>query len=259
MIGESPKRIASRIALERAAAMLLTTDRAILDIALTSGFDSHEGFTRAFRRHFDTAPSRYRERGLAGAHPHTSELAATHRDVTQRVAPCIGLYGARLEEPTKRRTTMSYTIEKKTLTETPVLFMRKRVKHDEIAGALGQLLPGVFSFATQKGIPMAGPPFCRYCEWSSGGVTLEAGLPVAAAAQGEGDVLAGTLPAGPAATTIHTGPYDRLNEAHTALEAWLEEKALKSAGDPWEVYLTDPGEVPDPEQWQTAVFRPTNE
>lgn len=154
---------------------------------------------------------------------------------------------------------MSYEITKKTLTETPILFMRRRVKHAEIGGALGELLPGVFAFATQKGIPMVGPPLCRYTEWSSGGVTLEAGLPVATAVDGEGDVHAGTLPAGPAVATIHTGPYDGLGEAHTAIEKYLEDNALRAAGDAWEVYLTDPGEVPDPAQWQTEVIRPTNE
>lgn len=260
MVGESPKRIATRVALERAAAALLATDDSVLEIALASGFDSHEGFTRAFRRHFDTSPATYRARGIAGALPHTSELAATHREVADHVAPCIGLYGARLEpSPRRRRPPMTHTVTKKQLTETPILFMRKRIKHEEIAGALGELLPGVYAYVMKKGIPMAGPPLCRYREWSPGGVTLEAGMSVAVAAEGEGDVLAGTLPGGPAASTIHVGPYDTLSEAHSALETWLADNALHGAGDPWEVYLTDPGEVPNPAEWQTEVIRPTKE
>jgi AraC family transcriptional regulator len=50
-----------------------------------------------------------------------------------------------------------------------------------------------------------------------------------------------------------------LHEAHAAIEAWLGAHALKPAGDPWEVYVTDPGEVPNPAEWQTLVVWPTNE
>jgi AraC family transcriptional regulator len=63
--GETPKQHTSRLALERAAAHLLTDRRAVLEIALESGFDSHEGFTRAFRRRFGLTPSAYRARGFA--------------------------------------------------------------------------------------------------------------------------------------------------------------------------------------------------
>lgn len=154
---------------------------------------------------------------------------------------------------------MNYTVTKKILEETPILFMRRRVEATEIPTALAELLPAVYGYAAKANIALAGPPFCRYCDWSPGGLTLEAGMPVAVAAPGEGDILAGTLPAGPAASVIHTGPYEQLREAHTAVERWLAEQALKPASDPWEVYLTDPGQEPDPAKWQTEVIWPTNE
>ncbi len=259
MVGESPKHIASRIALERAAAALITTQRSILDIALDSGFDSHEGFTRAFRRHFDTSPARYRARGIQGLADISPELAATHRDVTETAGPCIGLFGTRIDEPVHRKPAMTYTITKKTVEETPFLFMRRRIEHAKIGDTLGELLPGVFQYISQKGLAFAGPPTCRYCDWSATHVTLEAGLPVAGPDSGDGDIIAGTLPAGPAATTIHIGPYDLLSKAHGAVETWMAENKLKSAGDPYEIYLTDPGQVPDPAEWQTEIVWPTNE
>lgn len=58
--GESPARFRGRILLERAAYLMLTTDRTLLDIALDSGFASHEAFTRAFRREFGVLPSVWR-------------------------------------------------------------------------------------------------------------------------------------------------------------------------------------------------------
>lgn len=256
LIGESPKRIATRLALERAAAELVTTQTPILDIALDSGFRSHEGFTRAFRREFDLTPRAYRARGLVGGDGSSSRPHAAHRRAARTVGPCVGLFGVRLAPA--RRTVMSYEIVTRTLTEQPILFMRKRIAMTDIADALARLLPAVYRHATAGGIAMVGPPFCRYADMTPGGVTIEAGLPVAAAAPAAGEILAGTLPAGPAATTVHTGPYDGLGAAHEAIEAWLAGRGLAPTGPPWESYLTDPGEVPDPAEWQTEVIWPAN-
>jgi AraC family transcriptional regulator len=52
------------------------------------------------------------------------------------------------------------------------------------------------------------------------------------------------------------GPYETLHETHAAVERWIEANGGKVAGAPWEVYLTDPGEVPDPAEWQTEIVWP---
>jgi AraC-like DNA-binding protein len=48
--------------LRKAQALLTETDMSVLDIAFESGFGSLSNFLRAFRRHFDTTPSKYRAR-----------------------------------------------------------------------------------------------------------------------------------------------------------------------------------------------------
>ena len=154
---------------------------------------------------------------------------------------------------------MDYTIATKDVPETHVLVMRKRTSPDGIADTLAEVLPHVFAYATGKGIPLAGPPFCRYRDWNAGSVTVEAGLPVATPAEGEGEVVAQTIPAGTVASTIHIGPYDTLNEAYAAVEAWMTERSLTAADDPHEVYLTDPGQVPNPAEWQTEIVWPVAE
>ena len=58
------------------------------------------------------------------------------------------------------------------------------------------------------------------------------------------------------AATLHVGAYDKLPEAHGAIQQWVEEQGLKTAGAPWESYVTDPGEEPDPKDWKTEVFWP---
>lgn len=69
-------------------------------------------------------------------------------------------------------------------------------------------------------------------------------------------MLADTLPGGFAATTIHNGPYDKLSEAYAAVEQWMATEGLVAAGAPWESYLNDPSDHPDPRDWKTEVFWP---
>jgi AraC family transcriptional regulator len=59
-VGETPRRHVERRRLERAAYLLAVTDARVLDIALEVGFDSHEAFSRAFRRGLDRSPSAWR-------------------------------------------------------------------------------------------------------------------------------------------------------------------------------------------------------
>jgi AraC family transcriptional regulator len=60
-VGETLKQYTQRLRLERAANRLVITDAAILDVALDSGFHSHETFSRQFKRRFQVTPKDYRQ------------------------------------------------------------------------------------------------------------------------------------------------------------------------------------------------------
>lgn len=138
--------------------------------------------------------------------------------------------------------------------------MRRRVRQSEIAAALAEMFPRVMLYAQQTGLAPAGPLFARYLDMGPDVMTMEAGVPVAASArdpqQGQDDVVAGTLPGGLAAVATHMGPYDRLRETHAALQQWVAARGLVPNGAPWESYVTDPGEHPDPKDWKTEVICP---
>ena len=156
---------------------------------------------------------------------------------------------------------MSYTITRKAISPQPVLIGRRTVEPSGIPAAIGDVLPKIFQYAQARGITISGRPFTRYGQMSGGTFTIEPGMPVSAlppsgSDPGDGDVHADTLPGGDAAVTLHVGPYDRLGEAYTALERWMEENGAEPAGEPWESYLTDPGEHPDPKNWRTEVVWP---
>jgi len=255
VLGETPKQFTLRLRVDRAAAALISSQALILDIALDCGFESHEAFCRAFRRRFRMSPSDYRKRGLIGSD------ARAHADLVDEIGPCVGLYHIDSKERCVGKF-MDYTVSREELATQPVLVVRRRVRRAEIAATVAAELPKVFRHAQQRGIAIAGYPITRYLETSVGLVTLETGMRVTAhsgewtADEGEGDVLADTLPGGPAAVTIHSGPYEHLQAAYAALEEWIAANGFYAAGAPWEAYLNDPADHSNPQDWKTEVCWP---
>lgn len=255
--GETPRSFAFRLRLTRAAALLLTTQDSILGIALASGFQNHETFSRAFQRHWGMSPRAYRKRGFA--QKLNLPQVRLHASVVDRIAPCVGLYRMN-QKPASEVNRVTYSVIRKTLEAQPVLVQRRKVKRSSIAATIAEVLPQVFLYAQQRGIALAGLPLTRYVEVTHGFVTIEPGMRIAAptappASEGS-PVLAATLPGGPAASTLHTGPYEGLPDAYAAIEQWIEAQGLASAGAPWECYINDPSEHPDPKDWKTEVFWP---
>jgi transcriptional regulator GlxA family with amidase domain len=60
VLGETPGAHQRRLRLDRGAWLLLTSRATVLEIALETGFENHETFTRAFRRRFRVTPSIFR-------------------------------------------------------------------------------------------------------------------------------------------------------------------------------------------------------
>lgn len=60
VIGETVKQYTQRLRLERAAYELKLRQETILDVALSNGYQNHETFSRAFKRHFGMTPKSYR-------------------------------------------------------------------------------------------------------------------------------------------------------------------------------------------------------
>ena len=252
--GDTPGNLRSRVTLARAAAALRSTEESVLTIAFDAGYQSHEAFTRAFRRRFGMTPVRYR---ATYAFPADT---VRHNRLVASAGPCLTLFRRSFEEqspaiakPDLEEAEMSEKITTRKQEDQPVLQIRRRIRHEEISTVLGEMLPRVYEYAVQKGAEFAGPPYCAYREWTPGGVTVEAGLPVTAQVGGTGEIEASTVPGGTYAVVIHEGAYDSLDKTHSLLDSWLEEHGLSAGSPRYEVYLTDPGRHPDPSEWRTEV------
>lgn len=255
MVGETPKQYTLRLRLEGAAARLLASDDSIVDVALAAGFKSHEVFTRAFRRHFGRTPAAYRATALAGASP---EVRARHRAITDTTGPCVGLFHLSVDHShTTRRVPMpTLSIERRDMQPQPVLIMRCRTSRDELQAAIGNSLGGVFGHCMKVGLPLEGKPFTRYLSTGPGLWEIECGKPLAEAAPGDGAIEAATLPGGSVLVAMHGGLYDQLSATYVAMERWMDTNGTRPGGAPWESYITDPADYPNPEDWRTEIYWP---
>ncbi len=135
--------------------------------------------------------------------------------------------------------------------------VKATVPTGKISAKLGEFYPMIMSCILDNEIEMTGPPFARYHSWDPDGDTeLEAGVPVDAEAECEGDVKFVEFPACKVVTVLHTGPYESLGPVYEAIQKYIDEKGLKINGAVWEVYLTDPNSEPDPNKYQTQVYFP---
>jgi AraC family transcriptional regulator len=155
---------------------------------------------------------------------------------------------------------MTYSVTKQDIAPQPVLLVRRRVKRSEIASAITDGLGKIFQYAQQHGVALTGHPLTRYVEIGPGLMTIEPAMRIASggpvASDASEEVLSATLPGGPAAKTTHFGKDDDLHEAYAAIEQWMKAEGAASGGAPWEDYVTDPAESPDPKNWQTDVYWP---
>ncbi len=198
-------------------------------------------------------PTAFRRRGLGS--DATAATTASHVTRVTGIGPCIRLFHT-CDSQTTQEHVMPYAVSRKELAQQPVLVVRRRVKRGDIAAVLGEQFGRIWQYAMRAGATVAGQPFTRYLDWGPGMLTLEMGLPIATATAGEADIRSDTLPGGPAAVVTHTGPYDRLSDAHAAVQIWVEENGFRAAGAPWETYVSDPADVPDQKDWQTEICWP---
>ena len=151
---------------------------------------------------------------------------------------------------------MSLNFATREIDSQPIVGIRATTTMEAIKQVIGALFGEVMEYLNGNGLAPAGMPFTIYHEMDAERLEMECGMPVASAVEGTERVRPGELPAGKVATVTHMGPYEQLGQTWSALMKWMEEEGLHAAGAPWEVYVTVPGEEPDPSKWRTDIFFP---
>jgi effector-binding domain-containing protein len=151
----------------------------------------------------------------------------------------------------------------------PYVAIGTRVTMRTLGTVLPELHPRVFAWLSERGIAPAGAPFWKYNLIDMDReLEVEVGVPVAAAVDGDEQVLAGVLPAGRYAALRYTGHPSGLADATASLLQWAQDEGLAwdvlqtPDGQRWgarlEIYETDPAAEPDMSKWTTQLaFRLT--
>ncbi|MBT2211210.1 GyrI-like domain-containing protein [Actinomadura sp. NEAU-AAG7] len=145
----------------------------------------------------------------------------------------------------------------------PYVAVRRNVTPATFA-EIADRVPVILGWLAARGVAAAGAPFLRYeIIDMPGTLGVEAGVPLAAPVEGEGEIHPATLPAGRYVTYTHVGHPERLVEITAAVLAWGTSRGLAwdmehtDQGERWacrlEVFKTHPAEVPDPDDWVTDL------
>lgn len=126
---------------------------------------------------------------------------------------------------------------------------------------ISQLLSQVFGVVFTSGIKFTGPPITMYHSHENGFDT-ELVFPVDESFSGELPSVGGTqmtlhvIPAQTVASTIHHGSYETIAETYNALSQWVSAQGYDYVGPIREIYLTSPGDTPNPADYLTEVQIP---
>ncbi len=249
LVGETVGQHVGRLRLERAAMLLQSSKRQILEVALDSGYESHEAFSRAFRKAFGCTPRDYRKD--AQQMRQLDAASGVHFQETGSLGTFQALRGG--EDAMK--------IEVKKLERTRVAFVRHVGPYHEV-----------------------GETWERLCDWAgkeclfgdehryfgasyddpeitdSARLRYDACVTVAGEVQADGEIGVREIPAGRYAVALHVGPYENFSGTYAAIYRDYFAESGKEPGAPpcLEFYLNDPNGT-EPEDLLTEVWVPIEE
>ncbi len=240
IVGESVKDHIRRLRLERAAHQLRHTTEPITSIALESGYETHESFSRAFRKAFQRSPSAFRQARRIGATRTTGALV--RYDASGTATGFLPMAASR------RRSIAAMSVRFEAMPKMRVAFARHTGPYAEADAAIRRLArwagpQGLFAgAATIFGIAHDDPEVTP-----AANLRFDAALKVP---DGVTPVASGigvqVLPARTYAVTEHRGPYETLGETYSRFcGEWLPISGrLAVSGPALEFYLNSPHDTP---------------
>jgi effector-binding domain-containing protein len=145
---------------------------------------------------------------------------------------------------------MEYNVNVAELASQPTAVVRRRATRGELWNFMPDAIGHVHFFLWSSGLPRSGRTLALYLDSD---MNIECGYEMPQPFTGNDKVLCSSTPAGLVATAAHLGPYERLTDAHAAVQRWCAEHRYALAGPCWEVFspcsATDP-----PSRVRTDVF-----
>ncbi|MCF8372262.1 MAG: SRPBCC family protein [Bacteroidales bacterium] len=122
---------------------------------------------------------------------------------------------------------------------------------------MGEVYGKLVQFFMKNQLEMAGPPLCIYHVWNPEGfIHFEAAIPTMQTIGDQGEIVVSGISESKAVEYLYVGSYDGLGTGHELLGNYISDCGYQMAGSPYEEYLTDPSNEPDPAKWQTRIVYP---
>lgn len=230
LVGETVADTHRRLRLDRAASHIVENVRSITDIAMASGYETPQSFSRAFKAQFGLSPAQYKK---AGKSPNDGAQAPLYPPIN------------------KETISVNVTIENRQ--EEIVYGVHHVGPYNGIAGAFNTLWQWVLENNLQEraragiGIYYDDPTVTLPSRCHSDAcVAFDA--PLAEPPKDE-NIQTIRLAAGRYARYRHVGPYSTLEQAYgTFCGQWLPNSGYECADLPaFEIYLNNPCDTPESE------------
>ena len=238
-VGETVSEHVRRLRLELAAHRLCHTERSVTDIALAAGYETPSAFTKAFARHFNMSPTRFKKKRRAAFFSQPIPLAM---------------------HDTGKEITMDAKIRNRE--ETKVIYARRTGDYNKSAGEAWQ---AVCRFAGPKGLIGGGTAFIGISHddpevTPADKLRYDACLTVDKDIQPQGEIGVQTIAGGKYAVFMHKGPYDMLGQTYGDIyRQWLPQSGEKLRDLPcFEIYLNSPDKT-KPADLRTEIWIPVQE
>ncbi len=129
---------------------------------------------------------------------------------------------------------------------------------------MGKQFASIVAFMGQNNIAINGMPFTIYQDMNmeNNTVIMSNALPVneKVIITGDTDILCDYMPKMKVLKATLKGNYTYLSEAWKKTMAYITEKDLEQTNyKPFEFYITDPGDFPNPADWITEIYIPIEE
>lgn len=130
-----------------------------------------------------------------------------------------------------------------------------------ISNEMAKQYADILNYMNSNTIPMSGMPFTIYLQMdrTNGEVIMSNAIPVnSQVTVGENsNILCGFMERTSALKVTLKGNYTNLNEAWNLAYKHLNDNQLEASEmSPFEIYVNDPGDVPNPANWVTEIYIP---
>jgi AraC family transcriptional regulator len=234
LTGHSPERFQLRLRLQRAAWSLVSGDESIAEIALAAGFESVDGFARAFRRNYDVSPGAFRKLG-------TSPWAGFSR---------FGYWRPYQLQVPSTRIGAEIMLELRDLPAMVFAGVRNVGPYHTVGPAFERIVGWAAGAGLMKtDTKVIGLAWDNPYEVPSEGLRYDAAVTLDGPVETPDDIRIAALPAAIWAMAQHRGSYARMTESFMALGREISERRdiVHVPICSLEIYLNDPDNTPEPE------------